>query len=698
MIKTYRFPMLTLVVLLSLCSVSIAASQPASFEQWLKQYGAWDKLEKEYAAEQDKDTPEVILKRAEVYLNLNSPQKALELIEMTPAFADNATESQRLWYGGQAHRALGDLSKSVLWFSQAAEHISDSKDMQRRFESEPELETIWKDVWLKLYWAFGANHTMSRGAQKDALERINRIGLTVWGGQYWEKAGLTLGAGKTNAPTAKANTDEKGLPLQPFVSQQDREAIVKALALVSLEKFEQAHALAASISRPAVKFFWVSVIDFLATGQGPASLAPLAESNHLKALAFWQGNVLAPYSASRAGWLLGNPDSAPWTKFRNNILNMSVSDANKAIDNELGSMLISEQTAELLNNFKLALSLSNGDFIGSSTTWNKINKKHLPLALQLAGALLFKEDLNAILPDTASKAFAIYPVFTSLCGAAGEDRTSGDQADFWISAPKNSLKQLATLTYPMDKLLLLAHWQNAFSASPNRNLAKRAAYLFDDTSFGTSALLYLADQEVRAKRLQLGAFYLNKVKSDSLPIDQKTEWLDIKTRLELDSGRPAAALKTYGEMGALDTDIPVMTRLRMALLYQQNRNYEAAREQLLAMWKSRTGMTTALQAETLFWLGEGEQAMRNPDRALDYYLQLAWQYPQENIWALTAMYRASLIYEKRGKYETAKRLLGTVVKRADRKEQREAAQARIAAIDKKMGKETSKESTLVYPF
>jgi len=106
-----------------------------------------------------------------------------------------------------------------------------------------------------------------------------------------------------------------------------------------------------------------------------------------------------------------------------------------------------------------------------------------------------------------------------------------------------------------------------------------------------------------------------------------------------------------------------------------------------------------LQAETLFWLGEGEQAMRNPDKALDYYLKLAWQYPQENIWALTAMYRASLIYEKRGKYETAKRLLGTVVRNAARKEQRVAAQARIDAIDKKMGEEKSEgESTLVYPF
>lgn len=176
-------------------------------------------------------------------------------------------------------------------------------------------------------------------------------------------------------------------------------------------------------------------------------------------------------------------------------------------------------------------------------------------------------------------------------------------------------------------------------------------------------------------------------------------WLDIKTRIELDSGRQGAALKTYQQMVKTGEPVPVMTRLRMALLFQQKKNYEAAKTELLAMWDQRASMTTALQAETLFWLGEGEHAMRNTDKALDYYLKLAWQYPQENIWALTAMYRASLIYEKRGKYETAKKLLGTVVRNAARKEQREAAKARIDAIDKKMGEQKGQnKSTLVYPF
>lgn len=471
------------------------------------------------------------------------------------------------------------------------------------------------------------------------------------------------------------------------------------MALVSLEKFEESRAQINMITQQPVRDFWLMVVNFLESGTEPMNLTEFSAGNYLKAYAFWAGNVLAPYSTSRAQWVLGNPESAPWKKFRNNLLSMPLSQANKAIDNELGSMLISEDTAALLNSFKLALSMSNGDFINSATAWNTIDKRQLPLALKLAAVLLFKEDLKNVLPLDSAESFSIYPILSALSGAAGSDLHRSTESPFWAHVSKDGLKRLSRDDWPFDKLLLLAYWQQDFVRKPTVELAKRAAYLFDETAFGINCMLYLADAAVRSKNLQLGAFYLNRLKADALSPSQKMSWLDTKLRLELDAGRTETALKTFKEMTSLDEAIPVMTRLRLALLYQQRRDYDAARDQLLIMWKNRGELTTALQAETLFWLGEGEQALRNSDKALDYYLRLAWQYPQENIWALTAMYRASLIYERQGKYETAKRLLTTVVRRADRKEQREAAKARINAIDKKMGVSDRKtESTLVYPF
>ncbi len=698
------FSLLTQAFILSVLGAHFAHAAPkTTFENWLQEYGAWDRLEQEYAKETNSDSPEVILKRAEVYLNLNSPNKALELVEMTSTFADNATEAERLWIGGQAHRALGDLSKAVLWFTQASKFMTDPGEKREKFKNETGLQTIWKDVWLKMYWAYVANHSFSRGPQKEALENILAIGQSVWDDTYWEKANAVLNppadAISPKAPEAP-QVGADGLPIAPFVTDADTSLIAQALALVSLEKYDAAIDSLSGISQEPVKSFWQSFITFFDTKQLPKDLTPFDTGNYLKATAFWQGNLLAPYSASHAPWVLGNPESGPWTKFRNNLLSMSSEEANKAIDNELGSMLISEQTAVLLNSFKLALSLSNGNGSASANAWNKVDKTQLPFAIQLAGALVFNENLDAILPSNPSEAFKIYPIFSALLGAAGHVTDSSDQAPFWISVPADKLEKLSQRDWPLDKLLLLANWQQAFDKKPTNELAKRSAFLFKETDFGVSCLLHLADQAVRAKHLQLGAFYLNQLDITNLSTTHKMVWLDVKTRLELDSGRIDTALKTFSKMNELNAPIPVMTRLRMALLYQQRRNFTAAREQLMAMWNNRTNMTTTLQAETLFWLGEGEQAVRNTDKALDYYLKLAWQYPQENIWALTAMYRASIIYEKQGKYDTAKRMLKTVVKRADRKEQREAAKARIAAIDKKMGTKSKGKaaSTLVYPF
>jgi len=679
------------------------SSSAVSFEKWLEKYGAWDRLENEYAQEQGADTPEMILKRAEVYLNLNSPQKALEIVEMTPAFDDNATEADRLWLGGQSHRALGDLSKSVLWFSQASSYMVNDSNMKRRFKDESGLENIWMDVWLKLYWSFAANQTVSKSSQGEVLKRIQEIGQKVYGGSYWEKANLVLNptvSSETLTNTSTPDLGPDGQPLPPFISRKDTELIAQALASVSLEKFEEASTLVASISHEPVRFFWSSVVNFFQSGNAPTDLSLFIDGNYLKAYAFWNGNVLAPYSTSNSKWVLGNPDSGPWTKFRNNLLSMPIDDAVKAINNELGSMLISEQTAALLNNFKLALSMSSGDFINSATAWNSLEKRSLPLALKLAGALLFKDDFKKIMPVNTAEAFAVFPILVDLSGAAGNNVNPTNEAGFWISASQSKIKSLSKNEFPLDKLLLLAYWQQEFTKKPTAELAKRSAFLLDDTAYGVESMLYLANQAVRNKKLQLGAFYLNAIDREALSSQHEMAWLDIKARLELDSGRNAAALETFKLMTASEVDVPVMTRLRMALLYQQNRDFDAAREQLMSMWDNRANMTTTLQAETLFWLGEGEQAVHNKDKALDYYLKLAWQYPQENIWALTAMYRASLIYEKRGKYDTAKRLLTTVIKRADRKEQREAAKARIAAIDKKMGQVDSKKksNTLVYPF
>ena len=70
------------------------------------------------------------------------------------------------------------------------------------------------------------------------------------------------------------------------------------------------------------------------------------------------------------------------------------------------------------------------------------------------------------------------------------------------------------------------------------------------------------------------------------------------------------------------------------------------------------------------------------------YLRLGWKYPKENMWAVTALYRAGLIYEQQGKSAAAKKLYQTVLENSGRESQKKAAKQRIKAIESK-GQENS---------
>ena len=149
---------------------------------------------------------------------------------------------------------------------------------------------------------------------------------------------------------------------------------------------------------------------------------------------------------------------------------MPFTDAVKAIDNELGSHAhFRGRPAGLLNNFKLALSLANGDVISSSTTWNNLNKKNLPITLRLAGMLAFKEDFKNVLPDNPSEAYRLYPRVVRPVRRCRDGRPPENRRrPFWTTAQPSQLRQLAKNQYPLDRLLLLAYWQQYFADNPSR--------------------------------------------------------------------------------------------------------------------------------------------------------------------------------------------------------------------------------------
>lgn len=696
-----------------------ASPTDAAFEQWLKKYGAYDRIVLPEPEQNGQDTGANVLKRAEGLLMQGSPQEALALIETQPALEEPAAESQRLWLGAQAHRALGDPYKAVIWYSHAAK-LMDGKALKERLTAEPGLEALWVDVWRRQYWAFVGTSSASSEALENNLRSLLDQAESAWGLQnFWVKAKESLALATGAAPqaslpdaegkaeynnakdkkaktSAKASAKDKDAPLSVTIA--DRQHIAEALAAASLEDFGRARKALDDLPDPALKDFWTAMLTFMETGK-PHDTKTLRAAGYAKAAGFWSANLLAPFAASREAWFLGSTSSSSWTKFRNNINQLPNQEARETVDKELQSMLLSEDMSRLLRSLKFVLLIENGDQDGARETWAGLDKRKLPLSLRLAGGMLTQEGVNNLLPQEIGAAAKLSPALRSLLAAAGTGTALIAEAPFWTKTEVGRSSTVNKL-WPLDRLLVLADWQARWDAAPGPELARRSAFLFPDTAFGYSCLTFLAQKAIEGRYFQLAGTYLDRMADMSADKQSQAVRLGLKARMERDSGKDAEALESYRALVGLGVELAPKTRLDMATFLQLKGDFEGGRKQLLALWELRDSLPRPLQAEVLFWLGEGEHSLRNYDAALDFYLRLAYEYPQEPMWPTVAMYRAAMIYELKGNFEPAKKFLHAVIATADTKEAKEAARNRLNALEAKSGKPTSaKDGTeTVYPF
>ncbi|OGR36106.1 MAG: hypothetical protein A2051_08745 [Desulfovibrionales bacterium GWA2_65_9] len=689
------------------------APTEAAFELWLKKYGAYDRIVLPEPEKAGQDADANVLKRAEGLLMQGSPQEALALIEAQPAFEEPAAEAQRLWLGAQAHRALGDPYKAVIWYNHAAK-LMDGKARKERLAAEPGLESLWVDVWRRQFWAFVGAPPASSEALQGNLRSLLDQAETAWGPQnFWikSKEALALATGeappaplaeakdsaKDNAtPSAKTPAKDKDAPLS--VTSADRQRIAEALAAASLEDFARARTALAGLPDPALKDFWMAMVAFMETGK-PHDTKTLRAAGYAKAAGFWSANLLAPFAASRDTWFLGSTSSQSWTKFRNNITQLPNLEARAAVDKELQSLLLSEDMSRLLRSLKFVLLVEGGDLDGARETWEGLDKRKLPLSLRLSGGLLTQEDVRNLLPQEIGAAAKLSPALRSLLAAAGTGTALIAEAPFWTRAEVGR-SSTVNKVWPLDRLLVLADWQARWDSAPGPELARRSAFLFPDTAYGYDCLTYLTRKAIEGRYFQLAGTYLNRMHDMSTDKAGQAVRLGLKAKMERDSGKDAEALESYQALNELGVDLDPKTRLDMATFLQLKNDFTGGRKQLLLLWGQRESLSRPLQAEVLFWLGEGEHSLRNYDAALDFYLRLAYEYPKEPMWPTVAMYRAAMIYELKGNFEPAKKFLHAVIATADTKEAKEAARNRLNALEAKSGKPTSAKDgpEAVYPF
>ena len=422
-----------------------SAVKKDSFESWLEKYGAWDILEQNYS--QTGDTPELILKRAETAFNLGRYSACLEALQSTPAFTDKAQEITRLWLGGKCQRALGDPVKGVIWFSQAA-RLMDQNVMAAKFKEDSHLKSIWFDVWRSLYWGYRVTPESARESRQMLLEQTFGQAEKVWPTTYFvinckSKLG-TLNSTSENLPIVSNST---------ALGDEDRMFIAQSLAAASIGEWEKSNRALDEVSNSTVQTFWKSVNQYLESGKVPESVSIYNEGNLVRPASFIKAGVLEPAIISPTLWQLGAPTSPAWNVFRKKLMEMEPQEALETIDRETGSLLLSSDLVNALQNYRLAFAFLTGDMELAEKVLKRLDKDTLPMSLRIASGIAFKLPLARVL-STADygKNDHLY-IISGLSEAAGIEYFSEINTPFWKATSSKKLNGLIN-NNPLDRLLV----------------------------------------------------------------------------------------------------------------------------------------------------------------------------------------------------------------------------------------------------
>jgi hypothetical protein len=686
-----------------------------SYEEWLERYKAWDKLDKVYGEER---TPENILTQAQNALNAGNPVRVLEIVEgVAPFEDDNATEAQRLWLGGQAYRALGQPERAVAWFSQASPLFQAQKRTER-FSDEPALAALWRDVFRKLFLQFNYNVGMTREAQQVFLQNMIGQASEVWpSDKFWSSANTALedaaqfqavgdvengveGQDDSNATTSGELPQISSDSPFSFGSDSDRMALSMALA-------------ASALGRPGSVFLSIADADndFLAFWSALGCLienddtsgACALDQLHLKSFrsrAFVEDGRLVPLATRlREAWALMPADGAEADFSRNVRLLDGKQLHDLFVEDRQASLMIEPVPADRLAVWELGAALAAGDKDAASEALAGVEDPgSLPFGLYLS-TLMALDVAPESLASSGQPSGISQDDWRILMEAAGASPRAAFRLPFWQVVDPATDRDTLIRRWPLDPDVMLEIWKHDWQVSPEPELARRLAYLYGDSPYGDLASIYLAGRALEEKQLPLSRYYLNQVHLDDANATITAKYYEADAELHIANEDMEAAYQSYQQLVATGVPIDDMTRLKIAFLLQQRGQLSEGREHLLRLWERKDEFDTAMQAELLFYLAEGEQAMGNSDLALDYYLQLAWKYPQESMWALTAMYRAATIYETAGQFEPAARLLQTVVKNAQTPKQKEAAQQRLDDIEARRAERPEiGAGSVPYPF
>ncbi len=679
-------------LLVSLLWVSCAQAED-SFNEWLENFQAYDVLESELS--QDAPSPETLLHRADLLLQSNNPEKVLRILDQYGSFPGQALEARRIWTKARAFRAMNRTLEALLTYSRAA-GLMDQTNRRQAFDAEPELKFFWKTTLLKWFFEHCYNGKLqaTEGQRQLLLQAVDQA-VRIWrdGDSLWQtlQSGLS---GRYPPPGVPDGLNELS------IDEQTRKTSIRILAALSIGDI---HFLKKNLDSLAVAEFRQLLSEILSEilERDIDPLRPEVLNIQAKYPKYMSAmEILKPTirSLDRGVWTIAHPGLESWKSYTNKLHNMSSEKALETLENELNSALLSQTVKEALNQFYFAYALISERLDLAREIWSRLNLDTVPLSLKF-GALVsgFSSLEDCFSEEDRNTSTRL--LLSSLAAIAGSQPETGLQLPFWVRIEKQRTLREAHQLYPLDMFLSYALKHANWRDKPSASLAKESGLLFPRTSLGSRALLYLARQAYDTGRTRIAWDYLQHMNPEILSKKEQLEYFQAKGGLLMDLNRLDESLKTYQQLLLrFPQGLTPEKKLKIALLAQRRGDWEWAQKTLEELWEHHGDFDRTLQAEIMFWLGEGAQKSGDELQALKYYLKLAWEFPEEGIWAVTAMYRSALIYEKRGELGTARNLLKTVLKKADRESQKKAAQDRIDAIEDRLRLKKGRDKDKTFLF
>ena len=663
-----------------------------SFAEWLEDFQAYDVLESELS--QDAPSPETLLHRADLLLQSNNPQKALRILDQYGSFPGQALEARRIWTKARAFRAMNRPLEALLTYSRAGGLMTQS-DRQQAFAEEPGLTFFWKNTLLK--WTFEhcyQGKIQANAGQKQLMLQAAGQAASLWGEDaFWQTLQSALSG------QYPPSDSPEGLEVLS-IDAPSRTMTIRTLAALAIGDVHFLRNSLEGIAVPELRQLLSALLrEILGQDIDPLRSEVLnIQAEYPKYTAALEILIPAIRSLKHNPWQIAHPGLESWETYTNKLHNVPPAKALEIVKNELNSVLLSQTVKEALNQFYFAYAVITERLDLARDIWESLDLNRVPLSLQYCAFVSGFSPLEACFSDQDQNNTKRL-LLSSLAAMTGFQPETGLQLPFWVRIKSSRTLKEAQQLYALDMFLTYALKQSRWQDKPSVQLAKEAGLLFPETSLGSRALLYLARQAYDDGRTQIAWAYLQHMNPEILSNQEQLQYFQAKGGLLMDLNRLDESLETYQQLlRRFPQGLSPKKKLKIALLAQRRGDWEWAQKTLEALWEQRGDFDSTLQAEIMFWLGEGAQKFGDELQALKYYLKLAWEFPEEGMWAVTAMYRSALIYEKRGELGTARNLLKKVLKNADRESQKKAAQDRIDAIEDRMRLKTGQDTNEAFLF